>query len=505
MNNRQIFNVLPDAQVTGQLRKSISLLTDDSRKVKPGCCYIAVKGTQFDGHSAIPQAIACGAIAIVAETPCPPRVASKGILWVQVEDSRVARGLLMSAWYGFPGRDLVMVGVTGTNGKTTISYLIHHILRNTWQKAGLIGTIKYDDGMQRIESNNTTPGSADLQRMLADMVRNGCRAAVMEVSSHALEQSRTVGTDFRVGIFTNLTQDHLDYHGSMDNYYAAKKKLFTSMAANGDSKAIAVINVDDAYGRRLADEMRPLMKVRTYGEAKDADYRFYDCRISLKESSYTLSYQGREYLVRIPFIGEYNISNSVAALVGAAAAGVSLRDAISCLAKAPQVPGRMELVGGDSRVQCFVDYAHTPDALENVCSTLRKLCRAGRLIVVFGCGGDRDRKKRPLMGIAAAQYADVCFVTSDNPRNENPDAIIDEIMPGIPEEKRQRITLRAEAIRAALDMARGGDVVLIAGKGHEDYQIIGDKKTHFSDAEVVRQYRINKEEEIAKAKAEQKR
>ena len=505
ITNRQLFNVLPEAQVTGQLRKSISLLTDDSRQVIPGCCYIAVKGEQFDGHSAISQAIAHGAIAIVAETPCPPRAASKGIFWVQVEDTHTARGLLMSAWYGFPGRQLVMVGVTGTNGKTTISYLVHHILRSTWQKAGLIGTIMYDDGAHRSESHNTTPGSAELQRMLADMVSNGCRAVSMEVSSHALEQRRTAGTGFRVGIFTNLTQDHLDYHGDMESYYQAKKKLFTGMAANGDSKATAVINIDDAYGRRLAEEMRPLMRVRTFGEAADADYRITPRQITLKGSQYELSYQGRQYLVRIPLIGTFNISNSVAALVGAAAAGISLRDAISCLTDAPQVPGRMELVSGAARTQCFVDYAHTPDALENVCSTLRGLCRQGRLIVVFGCGGNRDKTKRPLMGAAAARYADVCIVTSDNPRKEKPEEIIDEIMPGIPEAKRQRITLRAEAIRAALDMARAGDVVLIAGKGHEDYQIIGDKKTHFSDAEVVRQYRIAKEEEIARAKAEQKR
>ena len=282
MNNKQLFSVLPDAKISGQLRRSIGLLTDDSRQVVPGSCYIAVKGTQFDGHTAIRQAIADGAVAIVAETPCPAKAAAKGIYWVQVENSREACGRLMSAWYGFPCHQLVMLGVTGTNGKTTISYLLHHILRNTWHKAGLIGTILYDNGATRTPSHNTTPGSAELQRMLADMVRNGCRAVAMEVSSHALEQRRTAGVDFRIGIFTNLTQDHLDYHGDMESYYLAKKKLFVQMAESGDHKAVAVINVDDAYGRRLAEEMRPLMKVRTFGEAADADYRISPRLITLK-------------------------------------------------------------------------------------------------------------------------------------------------------------------------------------------------------------------------------
>lgn len=504
INNKQLFSVLPDAKISGQLRRSIGALTDDSRQVVQGSCFIAVRGTQFDGHTAIPRAIADGAVAIVAETPCSEKAEAKGIYWVQVKNTRDACGRLMSAWYGFPSQQMVALGVTGTNGKTTISYLLHHILRHTWHKAGLIGTIMYDDGVRRSVSHNTTPGSAELQRMLADMARNGCRAVAMEVSSHALEQCRTAGTDFRIGIFTNLTQDHLDYHGDMESYYLAKKKLFEQMAASGDHKAVAVINVDDAYGRRLAEEMRPLMKVRTYGESLDAEYRITPKLITLKGSRFELTYRNRTYLVRVPLIGEFNISNSVAALVGAAAAGVNLRDAIASVAQAPQVPGRMEQVSAGGNVQCFVDYAHTPDALENVCSTLRGLCRQGRLIVVFGCGGDRDRTKRPLMGAAAARYADVCLVTSDNPRHEDPVSIIDEIMPGVPEDKRLRITHRGEAIRTALDMAQAGDVVLVAGKGHEDYQIIGDKVLPFSDAEEVRRFRIMREEEIARRKAAEK-
>ncbi len=495
----QLFSMLPDAVITGSQRRTIGQLTDDSRKVTPGSAFIAVHGCQFDGHSVIPDALNSGAVAIVAESPCPPDLADKGICWVQVPDSRRACGLLMSAWQGFPSQQLVSIGVTGTNGKTTITYLLHHILRSTWQRAGLIGTVYYDDGIRRTVSHNTTPGSAELQRMLADMVRNGCRAVSMEVSSHALEQERTAGMDFRVGIFTNLTQDHLDYHGDMESYYRAKKKLFTGMAESGNRKAEAVINIDDPYGRRLAGEMSRIMKIRTFGESPDAEYRIIPRLVSLKGSQYELSRKGRSFLVRVPLIGRFNISNSMAALVGAVAAGVNFRDALNCLASAPQVPGRLELVSSANNVQCFVDYAHTPDALDNVCRTMRDLCRQGRLIVVFGCGGDRDHTKRPLMGAAAARFADICIVTSDNPRHEDPDSIIDQIMPGIPRDKQRRITNRAEAIESALATARRGDVVLIAGKGHENYQIIGDKTIHFSDAEAVRRYRQRIEQELIAA------
>lgn len=488
MKNKQIFSVIPEAIITGKPARPLTGLTDDSRKVQPGFCYVAVRGTRFDGHSAISDALAAGAVAIVAETPCPQEAADAGICWVQVPDSRRADGMLMSAWHDFPSQSLVALGVTGTNGKTTISYLCNAIFRSTWQKAGLIGTIKYDDGVNRMPSHNTTPGCAELQSMLADMVKNGCRAVSMEVSSHALHQQRTAGTDFRVGIFTNLTQDHLDYHGSMEEYYQAKKLLFTRMAECRNLKAVAVINIDDEYGRRLAEEMRPLMKVRTFGTTSEADFYAQARLMTLKGSQYELNYQGRSFLVRTPLIGAFNISNSLAALAGAVSAGVNIRDAITCLAQSPQVPGRLELVSSVNNVQCFVDYAHTPDALKNVCRTMKDLCRSGRLITVFGCGGDRDRTKRPLMGEAAASHSDICLVTSDNPRSENPESIIDEIMPGIPRDKQHRMTDRKEAICAALSMACPGDAVLIAGKGHENYQIFADETITFSDAAVVTQY-----------------
>ena len=488
MNKQSIFSVVTGATITGKLKKPLTLVTDDSRKVVPGCCYIAVKGTQFDGHSAIAGAIAAGAAAIVAETPVSDEAKEKDVCWVQVPDSHRANGRIMSAWNDFPSTKMVVLGVTGTNGKTTISYLCNAIFRAVWQRAGLVGTIIYDDGARRTPSHNTTPGCAELQSMFATMVENGCRAVAMEVSSHALDQQRTSGTLFRVGVFTNLTQDHLDYHGDMESYYQAKKLLFTRMAEKEAVKSTAVINIDDEYGRRLANELKSYMRVRTFGETAGADFHVTPKLISLKGSQYQLEYQGRQYLVRTPLIGKFNLSNSLAALAGAVSAGINIQDAITCLAQTPQVPGRIELVSSVNNVQCFVDYAHTPDAVENVCRSLKHLCHSGRLITVFGCGGDRDRTKRPLMGKAAAQYSDICVATSDNPRTEDPDAIIDEIMPGIPKEKQHRITDREEAIRAALEISRPGDVVLIAGKGHENYQIFAKETITFSDAAVVQKY-----------------
>ncbi len=488
MNSDTLFSCLSDASFTGTAPTSISQLVDDSRQVTEGSCFVAVKGISFDGHDAIASAIEAGACAIVAQTTPSPEAVEKGIYWVQVADSRLTNGQLMSQWQGNPSHDLIVLGVTGTNGKTTISYLANHIMRSNWQRAGLIGTIVVDNGEKRRPSQNTTPGCRELQALFADMLNNRCRAVSMEVSSHALDQKRCAGTQFNVGIFTNLTQDHLDYHKDMESYYEAKKQLFLDMIAYGAKKATAVINIDDSYGRRLYAELSPLMRVRSFGLSADADLRAIPNIISLKGSQFELTYQGKSYLVRTPLIGHFNISNSLAAIAGTIAAGVPLRDAIASLSQTPQVPGRMELVSSVNNVQCFVDYAHTPDAVENVCATMRDLCRAGRLITVFGCGGDRDKTKRPLMGEAAARYSDICLVTSDNPRSEDPEAIINDIMPGIPSQKQQRITDRAEAIHAALEMSRPGDVVIVCGKGHEDYQIFAEETVHFSDLGTIKNY-----------------
>ncbi len=488
MNSNTLFSVLPEANCSGNKPATIKFLTDDSRKIVAGSCYIAIRGSQFDGHTAIDQAINDGAVAIVAETAPSELAQSKGTYWIQQPDTHRINGLLMSVWNGNPSNEMIMIGITGTNGKTTISYLANHIMRQSWQRAGLLGTIISDDGKSRVKTKNTTPGAADLQASLATMLKNGCRAVAMEVSSHALDQGRCVGTNFNVGVFTNLTQDHLDYHGDMENYYEAKRELFYQIAATGNKKSVAVINNDDEYGRRLIEELKPLMKVRSFGLNEGADMRAIPSICSLKGSQFELQYQGKSYLVRTPLIGNFNISNSLASLAACTAAGITMRDAINSLAQAPQVPGRMELVSSVNNVQCFVDYAHTPDALLNVCSTMKSLCRNGRFITIFGCGGDRDSKKRPLMGEAAAEHSDLCIITSDNPRSESPEDIIRDILPGVPAAKQHVIVDRAAAIEAALQTAKPGDVVLIAGKGHEDYQILGEETIFFSDAAEVNKY-----------------
>ncbi len=488
MKSNDLIDQLPLSLLQGNLPAEITRLRDDHRQVEAGDGFIAVAGSSFDGHSVIDEAISAGAGFIIAQTEPSAAAKAAGIAWLQAPCTRDILGPLMSRLHGEPSKQLVLLGVTGTNGKTTISYLAQHIMRSAWQRVGLLGTIINDDGNRRVKSKNTTPGAAELQAILADMLEKGCRGVSMEVSSHALHQSRVAGCDFRVGIFTNLTQDHLDYHADMEEYYQCKKRLFTDMAASGNKKAIAIINIDDNYGRRLVEELHPIMKVRSFGLNPEADYCATPSIMSIKGSQFELSYQGKKFLVRTPLIGNFNISNSLAALAGASAVGIPLRDAIASLAQAPQVPGRLELVSSENNVQCFVDYAHTPDALENVLSTMKGLCRNGRLICVFGCGGDRDRGKRPLMGAAAAKYSELCVVTSDNPRSEDPESIIDDIMEGIPKEKQHRISDRGEAIRAVLELARGGDVILIAGKGHEDYQILAEETIHFSDASTVRHF-----------------
>ncbi|MBS7153227.1 MAG: UDP-N-acetylmuramoyl-L-alanyl-D-glutamate--2,6-diaminopimelate ligase, partial [Akkermansia sp.] len=308
-----------------------------------------------------------------------------------------------------------------------------------------------------------------------------------EVSSHALDQERVAGINFNVGIFTNLTQDHLDYHHTMENYFQAKVKLFEQMAADTKSrrKPVAVINIDDAYGRRLAEMFSGRMAVKTYGSALGADFRMLVHHATARGSEYELEYKGKSYLVRVPLIGKFNMYNSLAALAAVICAGIPVRDAIASLQNIPQVPGRLELFTHPGGAQIFIDYAHTPDALENVCKTLKELC-SRRLITVFGCGGNRDKGKRPLMGAVAARLSDACIVTSDNPRSEEPLSIINQITAGMPEGRYAIIPDRARAIATAIDQARLGDIVLIAGKGHENYQELSTGRIDFSDAKEVR-------------------
>src|SRR5437868_6071373 len=469
-------------QIIGTLDRTVENIAYDSRRVQRNGMFVALRGEKSDGHEFIGQAIEKGASVIVAEREEQnPRATC-----LVVENTRTALADFAATLYGHSERKLKLAAATGTNGKTTTTFLIRHICENSGLRCGLIGTVRYEIGERVLPAIRTTPESLDLQELLAQIVNAGCKAAAVEVSSHALAQDRTRGIEWDVAVFTNLTQDHLDFHRTMENYFEAKAKLFQNLPLQSKKKgASAVINIDDRYGEKLVDRLAGKIPVVTYGLGLHADFRASNYRTEFAGTSYQLDARGRSYLVRVPLIGRFNVANSMAALAAATVMGVNLRAAILSLARSPQVPGRLELVPAKRQFQIFVDYAHTDDALRNVLKTLREL-KPRKLIVVFGCGGDRDRKKRPLMGRVADELADYAIITSDNPRKENPDAIISEVEKGFRSTHYEKIVERAEAIRHAVAMAQPRDLVLIAGKGHEKYQEFADHTIPFDDLQVAR-------------------
>lgn len=473
----------------------VESLSCDSRKVTPGTLFFALPGEKANGTQFVAQATEKGAVAIVSQAA----LEACALPIITVPNARMAMADMAAAFYGRPAEALKVMGVTGTNGKTTTAFLVKHLLDADHRRCGLIGTIKYSIGDAEIDAPRTTPESLELQELLARMVAAGSKAVAMEVSSHALVQHRTRGISYDAAVFTNLTQDHLDYHKTMAGYFEAKATLFENTANQTGRKGRAVINVDDRYGRSLVERFAKKMSVITYGLGVAADFRATDIRFDATGSRYNLSAKGRNYLVRMPLIGSFNIYNSLAALAAASTMGMELRAAVTALAEAPQVPGRLERVAAKRNFSVFVDYAHTDDALRNVLRTLRDL-QPTRLITVFGCGGDRDRAKRPLMGAAAEEFSDWSILTSDNPRTEDPSRILSDIRKGLRRNNHQEIPDRAEAIRAAVQMAGAGDIVLIAGKGHETYQEFSDKKIAFSDVAVAKRAIEEKRVEIEKPK-----
>jgi UDP-N-acetylmuramoyl-L-alanyl-D-glutamate--2,6-diaminopimelate ligase len=470
-----------------------------SQSVRPGGLFVAVCGLAADGHRFIDDAVARGAAAVVVERPV-----DTGAPQVLVKDSRRALARISSAFYGAPSTALCLVGITGTNGKTTVTYLVERMLLAAGKAPGVIGSIAYRYAGQVFDAPVTTPESLDLQRILAEMRQNGLSHAVMEVSSHGIDLSRVAGCAFDVAAFTNLTRDHLDYHGTLDAYWNCKKRLFTEYLAEGPKRdrAVAVVNTDNTRGRELAGLIagsQPGRRVLSYGVKMDSsDVRAVDCIWDAAGIRGGIVTPEGAFLFRSNLVGRFNLEN----ILCAAAIGYALqlplpaiRDGIMSLQR---VPGRLEPVENRSDRYVFVDYAHTPDALENVLTALCEVKR-GKLICIFGCGGDRDRGKRPLMGRIAATRSDLSVVTSDNPRTEDPDAIITEILSGIPQElaplmsardfsaagqRRKAVVAiadRAAAIALGLRMADPGDMVLIAGKGHETYQILGRQKVPFDD------------------------
>jgi len=483
----ELGSILQNVKVTstwGDQDVEIGGLQYDSREVKEGDLFIALRGAKMDGHRYIAKAYEMGAAAVVAETP--PDITSEGKTWVHVKDTRLAMGRLASNFYGQPSASLKVAGITGTNGKTTSTFLVQHLMAQAQRQCGLIGTVRYETGARVIEAKNTTPESADVHELMGEMVDNACQAVVMEVSSHGIEQHRVEGVEFDVCAFTNLSQDHLDYHGSMNAYFAAKRELFVKLNnQTGDKKPTMVVNGDDSFGQRLLRDDFTNLKTLSYGFNSGLDYEASDMESDFEGTRFKLKVKGRSFLVRTPLIGRFNVYNVLTALCTSVSMGLNLRESIKNVEQLPQVPGRMESVGEKIPFRVFVDYAHTPDALEKACVTLREL-NPRRLITIFGCGGDRDRAKRPLMAKAASKHSDIVILTSDNPRSEDPQQILKDASKGILGVSFTTIEDRKEAIEKAISLAQPRDVILIAGKGHETYQQFADRTIDFDDRLVAR-------------------
>jgi UDP-N-acetylmuramoyl-L-alanyl-D-glutamate--2,6-diaminopimelate ligase len=496
MRLEDLARVVNPSETGGTLAREIEGLYCDSRQVRPGGLFFALRGAATDGHDFIAAARDHGAVAVVVEDPS--RV-PEGMTWLKAEDPRLAMSRAAAAFYGNPTDGIPVIGITGTNGKTTTTYLMEAVMAKAGIPVAVLGTISYRFGDQIIPAPHTTPESVDLQRTIRQLVDQGARGVVMEVSSHALEQRRVDGCRFDVGVFTNLTRDHLDYHQTMESYFGSKARLFTDLLAADETKErrAAAINVDDPYGARLAGDA--VVPVVSYGlsplalvRAEAVTFSVDGIAGSLVTPLGTTPFQSR-------LLGRFNLYNILAAVAAGVALDLPLKSIRDGIEGDVRVPGRLERVENDRGVAVLVDYAHTGDALENVLKTVAEIA-TGRIITVFGCGGDRDRGKRPVMGEIAGRFSDLSVVTSDNPRTEVAGEIIDEILGGIRslglrEYGKEELSIafeakgfvavesRREAIGLAARMARPGDIVLLAGKGHEDYQIIGTVKHHFDDRE----------------------
>ena len=454
----------------------VGSLTYDSRAVEQGACFFAVRGTQSDGHRYIASAIERGAVAIICEEMPESRV--EGVSYVKVEDSNIAMAHIAAAYYDHPSRELRLVGVTGTNGKTTTATLLYDMFMAMGYKAGLISTVIYRIGERSIASTHTTPDSIRLNQMMREMVDEGCDYCFMEVSSHAAAQHRIEALHFAGALFSNLTHDHLDYHGTYKEYIRAKKSFFDALP----KEAWAVVNIDDRNGEVMlqnCDAKHYRLSLRSM-----ADFRTKI--IEMLPDGMLLHIDNQEVWVK--FTGRFNAYNLTTVYAAATLLGIDKMEVLTTLSKLTPVAGRFETIIAEDRTIAIVDYAHTPDALENVLQTIEEVRRdEQRLFVVCGCGGDRDKTKRPEMAAIAVKYATTAVFTSDNPRTESPEAILDDVVAGVGTAKNWlRITDRREAIRTAAMLAHAGDIILIAGKGHEDYQIIGTEKHHFDDREEIR-------------------
>ena len=478
MQLKQLIQQISTLSVEGSLDRDVAGITYDSRRVTPGMIFVAIPGQNHDGHHFINVAIDRGAAAIICERN---GFSSHRSTKIKVADTREVLAQLSSIFYQNPASKLKMIGVTGTNGKTTIAFLVKQMLEAAGIKTGLISTVRYEIGDRVIPAHRTTPESLEVQQMLSQMLRADCQACIMEISSHALDQKRVAGIQFDVGIFTNLTQDHLDYHGTMEAYYEAKKKLFSGIEG-GSRGGQTVINIDDSFGARLSREIRPEIQL-TYSIDQAASVRATQIQLGATETSMTVETAGKNFSCHLPLIGRHNVYNALAAVGAGLALKLDTLVIKNALATMQPVPGRLERVARGQPFGVFVDYAHTDDALRNVLQTLRELA-AGRVLLAFGCGGSRDTGKRNKMGRVAAELADFTIITSDNPRKESAAVIASQIETGFksirPDACRVELD-RRRAIQEIIRMARPGDIVLIAGKGHETYQEFEDTVVPFDD------------------------
>lgn len=485
MNLRTLLSSLEKYDAHGNLDIEISGLSYDSRNVEPGHLFAALPGLNFHGAHFVEEAETAGAAAVLTDIPVTTKLPV-----IYVDSPRFALALLSSAFFNHPSEHLNLFGVTGTNGKTTSTFLLRAALKAAGFGCGLLGTVQYDGPQFLSVAKLTTPESLDLQQMLAAMVADQCNSCVMEVSSHALVQHRVAGCHFQAVIFTNLTQDHLDYHGTMEDYFQAKWTVFANQVCE---TRIAAVNMDDPYGVRILKQRKELgLKAVSYGFHEDADYRITDWKSTSTDTSLTLEYGDRgksrdKILLKTPLMARFNAYNVAGVFAALHSTGVSADQIAAGVAKVKQVPGRLERIHHGQPFLIFIDYAHTEDALRQLLQTVRSYTEK-KLVLLFGCGGDRDRGKRPFMGEVAGQLADSVILTSDNPRTEDPNNIIADILVGVNSTGNRNVRVildRKEAILSALKDLAAGDTLVLAGKGHERYQIIGSKKLHFDEREIL--------------------
>ena len=480
--------LVTEATLSGDPSALVTDVSHDSRRVGGGL-FVAVKGALLDAHKFIPQVMASGALGVISESSCPEDFRGA---WLQVANVRRAMALAAAEVHHHPSRELQLVGITGTNGKTTTAYLIASIPEAAGEPVAMTGTVEYRIGKERRKAERTTPEATDMQRLLRQAVDAGCRTAVMEASSQAMDFHRCDALEYAVAVFTNLTRDHLDYHVTMENYWHAKQRLFDGRL--GSRPRTSVINVDDPYGVELAARLeKEGLKVVRYGLRVDADVMATDPQFSLNGMHFTLDIGGDKSDFHSPLVGAPHVYNTLAAVASGLALGYDLKVIKRALSSCSGAPGRFERVAHAGDFSVVVDYAHSDDALLNVLRTAREVTE-GRIITVFGCGGDRDGSKRAPMGEAAGSLSDVVILTSDNPRTEDPESILADAELGIQKTGKpyRKIADRREAIHLAVSQARSKDLVLIAGKGHEDYQIIGREVFHFDDKEVAREALANR-------------